>query len=278
MTYAHYLKWRVYDRRLFLLAKAVEKLTSEGLWEGLQSGEAKFDLSVVFWNGVGSEHVIPNTQRDAEVDAVLFSLRQVIGVMPQVHDGIIQDVLERSVGEVNIGVIQVADRYGDIENDVGLFGCEASDQHHRNVFHGGVEHILHPVIAKVRGKAHFFYRVMDLVELPQPIEAMEHYVGEPLDEIRGNKEYEQLSPTRKGRDIDQCELRKVTAKEIFKSHLCDIRECHEDDQLEDVEVEEHVKGVQPKILTDPGLVLPPWKKGSRVPKRRAKARSTTRSN
>ena len=69
-----------------------------------------------------------------------------MNVMPQVHYRIIEDVLQWTICQVNISVIQVPDRNGYVEDDECLFWIESTQEHHSDVLHWSVEYVFHPVV------------------------------------------------------------------------------------------------------------------------------------
>ena len=229
----------------------------EVLRKALHAREAELDVGVVLGDLRGAEEVVPEAERDAEVDAVLAAFRQGVHVVPEVHHRVVEDVLQRPPGDVHVGVVQVPDGDGGVEHDVGLFRGEAADQHHGDVLHGRVHHVLHPVVAQVRGEAHLLHAVVHLVEAPQPLVAVQQHVGEPLDEVGGQEEDEQLRPAGHGAQVQQLQLVQAGAEEVVHRHVGHLAEGEEDDQVEDVEVEEHVEGVQPEVLPDGLLFLAP---------------------
>ena len=180
-------------------------------------------------------------------------------MVPEVHYGVIEEVLQRPVGDVDVRMVQVPDSDGDVEHDEGLGRGKAADEHDSDVLHGCVEHVLHPVVAQVRREAHLFHTMVDLVEAPKEFIPVQHHMGEPLNEVRCDEEDQQLCPAGHGAQVQQMHLLDGGAEQVVHSHVHHLAEGDEDDQVEDVEVEEHVEGIQPEILADRLLVLTPWK-------------------
>jgi len=139
---------------------------------------------------------------------------------------------------------------GKIEDDESHFRREATEQHYSDVLHWSVEHILHPVVTQVRCESHFFDRVVNFVKTPQDRDSVKKDVGNPLYEVRGDKKDQQLAPKWKAAQVDERQLTQAASSEIHEHHLHHIREGNEDDQFKNVEVEEHVEGVEPEVLAN----------------------------
>jgi len=99
--------------------------------------------------------------------------------------------------------------------------------------------------------------MMDLVEIPQHLILMQQDMGEPLNKIQDDEENEQLGPGRHARKIQDrhgslrdAQIGKDEPQYFVKS--ADRDRKHE-------KVEEHVKSIQPEILSENGLFFPPGK-------------------
>eukprot|EP00933_Yihiella_yeosuensis_P073115 TRINITY_DN81695_c0_g1_i1.p3 TRINITY_DN81695_c0_g1~~TRINITY_DN81695_c0_g1_i1.p3 ORF type:complete len:108 (-),score=20.72 TRINITY_DN81695_c0_g1_i1:612-935(-) len=103
------------------------------------------------------------------------------------------------------------------------------------------------------------------MELPKPVISVKQDVRKPLNEIGHHEEYQQLQPPVHRRNIDQGEFAQIPSQEILEGHFSDVGKGDEDDQFEDVEVEEHVEGIQPEILAENRLVLSPRKGDLQTP-------------
>ena len=116
------------------------------------------------------------------------------------------------------------------------------------------------MVAKMGGKTHLLHRVVHLVELPQEAGAVQQAVNPPLDEVPDHKAHQQHPPQRQvaqGIGGLQVEAACRGADAIVEEPDYQVGSGIVDHQGEQEEVEEHVKGVQPEVLPEAGLVLPP---------------------
>jgi hypothetical protein len=178
-------------------------------------------------------------------------------MVPYVHFGIIEQVFHRTVAPIEIRMIQMPNGYSNVEDDVGLTRSEPAKKHDHDILHGSVEDILHPVVSEMGRKAHLLNRMMHLMETPKEFEPMQKHMGEPLDEVRSYEENKELRPVGKITQVKKAESGQVPAKEIGEESFGHIGKGEKDDYLEDVKIEEHVKGIQPEVLSNDGLVLAP---------------------
>ena len=116
------------------------------------------------------------------------------------------------------------------------------------------------MIAEVSGKAHLFNAVVYLVEAPQEGHAVQKHVREPLYEVSSYEEDQQLDPCGELLHVDQDQLLLPTfAKQVDEDLIAHSQVRRENDNLEDVEIKEHVEGIEPEVLPHASLILPPRK-------------------
>lgn len=162
-----------------------------GEWVGgvvFDAGEAEA-VGVVGGEVGGAEEPVPEGEGDGEV-AVDGSGVGVV-VVPEVHVGVVDEVLEGSEGDVEVGVGEVAD--GGVEDAVGEhgFGGEAGEGG-EGVEEGAVEDDFEAVEAPVGEPVHVGGAVVDLVDAPEEGDAVEEVVDGPLGEIEEEEEGEEL--------------------------------------------------------------------------------------
>ena len=167
-------------------------LITKGLGEFFYALKSELNVSSVRRNVAGAKQIVPQTEGDAKVDPAKAIARQRIGVMPDVHYGVVKDILQWPVAPVEVGMIEVANGDGRVKYDVCLLWRKTTNKHDGNVLHGGVKDIFHPVVTQVSRKAHLFYRMMHFVKIPEEFESVQHAVSEPLHKICSHKKDNQL--------------------------------------------------------------------------------------
>ena len=87
--------------------------------------------------------------------------------MPQVHDRIVQNIFERTIGDFHIRMVQMTNQNGNQVQDEKVIQAKAN--HGKwNVLHCFVDNRLHPMVAQVRRKSHLLYGMMDFMKFPKP--------------------------------------------------------------------------------------------------------------
>lgn len=119
-------------------------MLDECIRERLITGEAEFDVAAVERDHGGAEEIIPQAEADAVVDAVFPSCGKGLHMVPNVHPGIVQHILQRTVAEVQVAVVQVPDGCGENVDDEKILQPE-TDHGQGDVLRAFVEHVLHPV-------------------------------------------------------------------------------------------------------------------------------------
>ena len=173
--------------RLFFSAEAVGQLSPEAFGEFFHVVKAERDVTAVVGDVGGAEEVVPDAEGEAVIHAVTMLGWEVEGVVPDVHLGMIEEILERAEGHAEVGVVEVPNDGGE-EVDDDEVGNAESDECERNVLKDVVDDVFHPVIAEVSGEAHLLDRVVDFVKFPKPGDAMEEAVDIPLNEIAKDEE------------------------------------------------------------------------------------------
>ena len=85
----------VIHRRRFLttsMPKAISYLPQKVIGEALHSRKTEFDIPAIVRDNGGAEEIIPHRQANAKVDAVRMAFRQVVGMMPDVHLGAVENL------------------------------------------------------------------------------------------------------------------------------------------------------------------------------------------
>ena len=73
-------------------AKTISDLGKKFLRKRIQAGETQPDISPTMRPINCAENPIPNPESKAEIDAIFFSLRQIPGVMPDMHFRTIKNI------------------------------------------------------------------------------------------------------------------------------------------------------------------------------------------
>ena len=81
------------------------------------------------------------------------------------HLGIIEQILQRSERDPNIGVIEVSHGEREKVHDKKVINPKPNHRE-RHVFEHAIHHIFHPVVSQMGGKTHLLHAVVHLVELP----------------------------------------------------------------------------------------------------------------
>lgn len=108
------------------------------------------------------------------------------------------------------------------------------------------------------GEAHFFYTMMYFMKLPQHWKFMQTNMGEPLNKIQQNKKDNELRPLWPRRRINNGQAFGSNA-EVQKKYFEQLIKTTNNNG-ENEEIEEHIKCIQPKVLSKNGLLFSPWKK------------------
>ena len=84
-------------------------------------------------------------------------------------------------------------------------------------------------------------------------------MGPPLHKITHNKPNQQVRPDRPAHHFKSHQVLDAYGSQyiIEKMHH-DIRSCIVNDQGEQEEIKEHIEEVQPKVLSESGLIFTPW--------------------
>ena len=72
----------------------------------------QWNITILLRNVIGFKDVIPDTQANPKIDSGQSSLWNMKGMMPQVHDWIIENVFEWAPGNLDISMIQMTNRDG----------------------------------------------------------------------------------------------------------------------------------------------------------------------
>ena len=219
--------------------------------------EAEGDVAAVVGDVGGAKEVIPDAEGETIVHAVAMLGREVVGVMPDVHLRIVEEVFERTKGESKVGVVEVANDGCDEMDDDEVVDAK-SDEGERDVLQGVVDHVFHPVVAEVSGEAHLLDGVMDFVELPKKWNAVEEAMDIPLNKIPHNEEDQKLHPDRHAADLNGNEVFDADrGQDVAEPGHHELGGGVVDDEGEEEKIEEHVKGIEPEVLAKFRLASPP---------------------
>ena len=75
-------------------------LPPKGFGKLLHVMEAKRNITTIVRKVGGSKEIIPNTESEPEVHSIAMILRQVSGMMPDVHLRVIEEILQGTKREV----------------------------------------------------------------------------------------------------------------------------------------------------------------------------------
>ena len=77
-----------------VLLEPMQVLTQKSLGELLQTWEAQLNVFAVMRNMVRFKEVIPNAERNPEIDPVGLVFRHLMRMMPDVHLRIVENILQ----------------------------------------------------------------------------------------------------------------------------------------------------------------------------------------
>lgn len=218
--------------------------------------EAQFFITARPGDIVRFKNIIPDRKGKAKVYAI--PVGNMFGMVPDVHLGIVEYVFQRTQRHPDIAVVKMTDGQGKDMDDQEVLHAEA-DHGQGDVFQGTVNDRLHPVVTEVGGEAHFLDAVMHLVKLPEPFRPVQQPVHIPLNKIADDKQNAQLNQPGQLMDPDGHQVfpTESPADEIVEGLAEDIGNRVVPDQGKKEKIKEHVKAVQPEILSDGRLVFPP---------------------
>ena len=117
----------------FSSEEAVNQLAPKALGEFFVSRKTEHNLTAVLRYIVRLKQIIPQTQADSEVYPKL-AFGQIIGVVIEMHNRVVQHVLQRTPGDLDIGMVKMPNRNGYKVDDIGLFRLKTAQQHHPKCF------------------------------------------------------------------------------------------------------------------------------------------------
>lgn len=233
------------------------ELAPEGFGEVFAVVEAELDVAAIVGDVGGAKEVIPDAEGEPEVHAVAMVFGEFFGVVPDVHLGIVEEVFEGAEWDAEVRVIEVADGGGEGVDDEELLNSEPNEGE-REILDDAVDDVFHPMIAEVGGEAHFLDGVVNFVEFPKEGDSMEEPVSIPVDEVAEDEEEEELSPDGEVADFYRDEVVDAGyAQQMVEPVDDDFGDGIINDEREEKKVEDHVEGIEPKVLTEAGLVLAP---------------------
>src|SRR5216684_3485538 len=116
-------------------------------------------------------------------------------MMPDVHLGAVEHVLEWADVESQIGMGEVTDER--VQHTVPEHDNAAETEECRgDIKQASIEHDFSPVKSPVPNPVHFLDAVMHLVESPQERYSMKCVVNEPLRKVESYEKHEELKPYR----------------------------------------------------------------------------------
>ena len=177
----------------FLSSESMRHLTPEGARETFHIMESEWNITAIVGDVGCFEEVVPYTQSKPEVHTIGMFARKVAGVMPDVHLRVVEEKLQRSKWNSDVGVVEVACNDCEKMNNQKVVNTE-TNQSKRDILQDSIHHILHPVIAQVSRKPHFFHGVVNFMEFPEPRNSVKKTVHIPVYKVSENKEEEKLPP------------------------------------------------------------------------------------
>ena len=237
--------------------KRLEHLTKKAVWILVYLPKTQLNIAPIAGYPCCAKQIIPQRQANPVIDAV-FPLGNIFDVVPNVHLRVVEDVFQRAQWQVDIGVVQVANQNGKQMNKDKVLNTKA-DHRQWQVFDAAVHDVFAKVVTQVSSIAHFAHRVVHFMHLPQKGHPMQQSVGIPLHKVPHEEQDEQLYPVRQLRHVDGDQIldTEYMGQQVVESLRNNIRHCRISHQPEQEKIEEHIKGVQPKIFPDGRLVFAP---------------------
>ncbi len=143
----------------------MQTLSEKAFGKLLDAREAEGDVAAIGREVGGTEEVVPDAEGDAKVDSVRAVGGKVLGMVPDVHLWVVEQILKDAEVYPEVGMVEMADGQGEEVDDEKVAQADANEGEWK-VLDGAVDDGFHPVVAQVRGKAHLAYGVVHFVKLP----------------------------------------------------------------------------------------------------------------
>ena len=245
-------------------SEGVGQLRKKGFRKPGQAPEAQLDTAAFRRHVHLSEKIVPQTQRKTGVNPV-GTFRQILGVVPLVHLGAIENIFQRPQRQINIGVVEVSDGEGKQVHQKELIDSEP-DHGQGYILDGAVHHGFHPMVAEVAGEAHFLDAVVHFMKFPQPGRVVQQAVHIPLDKIPDHKQQQQLPPYGQMTYLDSHQIgHPEQGQKIVEGYHGYIGNGVVGYQRKQKEIEEHIESIEPEVMPDRSLIFAPGKQDFQTP-------------
>jgi hypothetical protein len=94
----------------------VGKLLQKCLWENFLILKTQLLICVLIGDIGRAKQVVPEAERNSIVHS-MATRGNILRMVPQMHDRIIQDILQRPIGDLYIGMVQMTNQDGDQVQD-----------------------------------------------------------------------------------------------------------------------------------------------------------------
>jgi hypothetical protein len=179
--------------------------------------------------------------------------------VPNVHLRVVENVFQRPEWQVNIGVVEVTDHDGEQVHQQEILDTK-TDHRQRHILDAAVHDGFSKMVTQVGRVAHFTHGMVYFMHLPEEWDFVQQAVGVPLYKIAHQKQNQQLHPVRDLRHMlmaTRLRMPNVLAKKSLNACETTLDISGISYQPKQEKVEEHVKRVQPKILSNFRLVFAP---------------------
>ncbi len=169
----------------------------------------------------------------------------------------VQDVLQGTVIERQVGVVQILHQRADHRDDQDHRAVHA-EHHQRQVGEGFVHHHFAPMKTEVADPVQFLDAVVQFVKLPQPRHDVQQPVDIPFEEIFQQEEGNELQPQRRtGHQRKLFRNGQARGMQIVIQPQNQLAGHQCQQQAEIVAVEGQPEQILPELLTENLLFSPP---------------------
>ena len=121
-----------------------------------------------------------------KIYTVRMGFRKFLCMVPYMHLWIVEEILQWTEGDLDIGMVEMADGQRKKVNYKEIINPK-SDHRKGDILQDAVYNILHPVKPEMGCESHFLNGMVDFMEFPQKGDTVKESMDIPLDKIPDNK-------------------------------------------------------------------------------------------
>jgi hypothetical protein len=256
----------MYLLHINLVRPLPHRMRHKTLRKSLLALKTEFNIATIIRHISGAKKKIPKGERQAEICAI--SVRHLFGMMPHVHLRIIENVAQHAERQFYICMIEMPPSERENMNDKKIVQTHAN-QRKRQISNRFIHNRFHKMVAQMRRKRHRFGAVMHLMKVPKRRHTVQQAVRPPFYKILEYKHQQQNLPVLPRAEFYRYQIfyAKCCLQTIIEYRYKKCRNRIVANQRKQEIVEKHIKYVQPKILTEFGLLGTPRRKGFRSEKK-----------